>query len=37
VQLRASQINGCANCLDMHMKDARARGESEQLRAALAS
>ena len=30
VQMRASQINGCANCLDMHVKDARARGESEQ-------
>ena len=30
VQTRASQINGCANCLDMHIKDARARGESEQ-------
>ena len=30
VKLRASQINGCAYCLDMHMKDARARGESEQ-------
>ena len=30
MKLRASQINGCANCLDMHTKDARARGESEQ-------
>ena len=30
VKLRASQINGCASCLDMHWKDARARGESEQ-------
>jgi AhpD family alkylhydroperoxidase len=30
VQLRASRINGCASCLDMHTKDARARGESEQ-------
>ena len=30
VQLRASQINGCAYCLDMHTKDARAAGESEQ-------
>jgi AhpD family alkylhydroperoxidase len=29
-KLRASQINGCAYCLDMHTKDARARGESEQ-------
>jgi len=30
VQLRASQINGCAYCLDMHWKDLRARGENEQ-------
>ncbi len=30
VRLRASQINGCANCIDMHTKDARARDESEQ-------
>jgi AhpD family alkylhydroperoxidase len=30
VKLRASQINGCAYCVDMHTKDARARGESEQ-------
>ncbi|MCA9879137.1 MAG: carboxymuconolactone decarboxylase family protein [Thermomicrobiales bacterium] len=30
VKLRASQINGCAFCLDMHTKDARARGETEQ-------
>jgi AhpD family alkylhydroperoxidase len=30
VQTRASQINGCAYCLDMHTKDARAEGESEQ-------
>ena len=30
VKSRASQINGCAWCLDMHTKDARARGESEQ-------
>jgi AhpD family alkylhydroperoxidase len=29
VQLRASQINGCAYCLDMHWKDLRALGESE--------
>jgi len=28
--LRASQINGCAFCLDMHWKDLRAAGESEQ-------
>jgi AhpD family alkylhydroperoxidase len=30
IDLRASQINGCAFCLDMHTKDARAEGESEQ-------
>jgi AhpD family alkylhydroperoxidase len=30
VKLRASQINGCAYCIDMHWKDARAGGESEQ-------
>ncbi|MEO7144416.1 MAG: carboxymuconolactone decarboxylase family protein [Bryobacteraceae bacterium] len=30
VKLRASQINGCAFCLDMHTKDARAAGETEQ-------
>jgi AhpD family alkylhydroperoxidase len=30
IKLRASQINGCAYCLDMHTKDARARGEDEQ-------
>jgi AhpD family alkylhydroperoxidase len=30
VKLRVSQINGCAFCIDMHTKDARARGESEQ-------
>ena len=30
VKMRASQINGCAYCLDMHSKDARADGESEQ-------
>ncbi len=30
VKLRASQINGCAFCIDMHTKDARANGESEQ-------
>ena len=28
--MRASQINGCAYCIDMHSKDARATGESEQ-------
>ncbi len=30
VKTRASQINGCAFCLDMHTKDARAQGETEQ-------
>jgi AhpD family alkylhydroperoxidase len=30
VKSRASQLNGCAWCLDMHTKDARARGETEQ-------
>lgn len=30
VKMRASQINGCAFCLDMHTKDARAMGETEQ-------
>ena len=30
VKMRASQINGCAFCLDMHSKDARAAGEAEQ-------
>jgi AhpD family alkylhydroperoxidase len=30
VKIRASQINGCAYCLDMHTKDARHAGETEQ-------
>lgn len=30
VKLRASYINGCAYCVDMHTKDARAAGETEQ-------
>ena len=30
VKLRASQLNGCAYCVDMHSLDARARGETEQ-------
>jgi AhpD family alkylhydroperoxidase len=30
VKMRASQINGCAYCLDMHYKDARAAGETEE-------
>ena len=37
VKTRASQINGCAYCLDMHTKDARAQGESEQRLYALAA
>jgi AhpD family alkylhydroperoxidase len=32
VRMRASQMNGCAYCLDMHSKDARAAGEIEQRR-----
>lgn len=36
VKLRASQINGCAYCVDMHAKDARAGGESQQRLDALA-
>jgi AhpD family alkylhydroperoxidase len=30
IRLRASQLNGCAFCIDMHWKDARAAGESEE-------
>ena len=30
IKMRASQINGCAYCIDMHSKDARAEGETEQ-------
>src|SRR5712691_6119471 len=30
IKLRASQVNGCAYCIDMHWKDLRALGESEQ-------
>jgi AhpD family alkylhydroperoxidase len=30
VEIRASQINGCANCINMHTQAARAKGESEQ-------
>jgi AhpD family alkylhydroperoxidase len=30
IKMRASQINGCAYCLDMHSKDLRALGETEQ-------
>ena len=37
VRIRASQINGCAYCIDMHSKDARAVGETEQRLYALAA
>lgn len=37
VKARASQINGCAYCIDMHTKDARAGGETEQRLYALAA
>jgi AhpD family alkylhydroperoxidase len=37
VRVRASQINGCTYCIDMHSKDARAIGESEQRLYALAA
>src|ERR1700748_3532025 len=30
IKIRASQINGCAFCIDMHTRDARAEGETEQ-------
>jgi len=30
IKIRASQINGCAYCIDLHVKEARARGEHEQ-------
>src|SRR5262249_39061457 len=30
LELRASQMNGCAYCIDMHWKDAKAVGESDQ-------
>jgi AhpD family alkylhydroperoxidase len=30
IKMRSSQLNGCAYCLDMHSKDARAAGETEQ-------
>ncbi len=30
VEIRASQINGCANCINMHVQEARAKGETEQ-------
>jgi AhpD family alkylhydroperoxidase len=37
VRIRASQLNGCAYCVDMHSKDARAIGETEQRVYALAA
>ena len=30
VKIRASQLNGCANCINMHTREARAKGETEQ-------
>jgi AhpD family alkylhydroperoxidase len=30
IKIRASQLNGCAYCIDMHTKDARSNGEAEQ-------
>ena len=30
VEIRASQINGCANCINMHAQEARLKGETEQ-------
>jgi len=30
IKIRASQINGCAYCIDLHTKDARKKGETEQ-------
>lgn len=37
IEVRASQINGCAFCIDMHAKEARAAGETEQRLYALAN
>ena len=37
VKIRASQINGCANCLNMHTYEARQAGETEQRLAVLAA
>ena len=37
VKMRASQINGCAYCIDIHSKDARSQGETEQRLYALTS
>jgi AhpD family alkylhydroperoxidase len=37
IEIRASQINGCAHCLDMHSRNAREAGESEERLYALAA
>jgi AhpD family alkylhydroperoxidase len=37
IRVRASQLNGCAYCIDVHAKDARARGEAEHRLHALAA
>ncbi|WP_197376441.1 carboxymuconolactone decarboxylase family protein [Mycolicibacterium baixiangningiae] len=37
IKIRASQINGCAFCLDMHTRDARTHGETEQRLALVAA
>jgi AhpD family alkylhydroperoxidase len=37
VKIRASQLNGCANCIDMHTKDARVRDETKQRMNALSA
>jgi AhpD family alkylhydroperoxidase len=37
IKIRASQLNGCAYCLDMHTRDARAAGEDERRLATLAA
>ena len=37
IRVRASMLNGCAYCVDMHTKDARAQGETEQRLYALAT
>ena len=37
IEVRASQLNGCAFCLDMHWKDARAAGETEERLAMIAA
>jgi AhpD family alkylhydroperoxidase len=37
VEIRASQINGCANCINMHAAEARAKGETEQRNSVVSS